>query len=205
MALLSEEEKRRIEAAIREVEGHTAGELVVAIARQSSDYALTRAVAALLWATALALLTHYLWPGVGAGWLLLPLPAAFALFYWLWGLPPLLRLLLPRAAVEQAVVAKAFELFARQGLYLTRANTGLLVLVSEREHHVVLLGDRGLDIEIQESGWRRHTDDLTAAIRAGRATEGLLAVIAAIGGVLAEKHPRPDDDTNELDDHVIEL
>jgi putative membrane protein len=113
------------------------------------------------------------------------------------------RLLLPRAETGRAVERRAFELFAARGLHRTRDRTGMLILVSELERRVVILGDEGIHASVGDGGWREHVDHVIAAIQRGNPLDGLLEVIERLGAVHAERLPVRPDDANELPDDVI--
>ena len=46
---------------------------------------------------------------------------------------------------------------------------------------------------------------LVTAVRDGRAGDGMVAAVTAIGAILAEHFPKTADNPNELPDRVIEL
>jgi putative membrane protein len=204
MALLSSGDKERVQAAVKGIEGTTSGEVVVAVVPRSAAYDLWRCGAALLWAVATALLVFELSPALPGRWLLVSVVPLAAAWYLVLGAAPLLARLVPAALEQRAVLAKAFELFAEHGVANTRDRTGVLILVSELERRVVILGDRAVNAAVGPDGWKAEVGKLTVAIAEGRAAVGLLAVLEGIGSVLAERFPRRADDTNELPDRVIE-
>ena len=78
-----------------------------------------------------------------------------------------------------------------------------MILLSELEHRVVILGDSGIHALVGESGWREHVDRIVARIHEGRAAEGVLETIAVLEPLLAEHAPRRADDQNELANTVV--
>jgi putative membrane protein len=204
MALLDDPARERIAAAVQAAEARTSGEIVVAVVPQSAGYELRRALAALAWALLSCVVVVELWPAFPAVLALAAVVPAFAVYYAVFATTPLLRLLVPGAAADAAVLAKAHELFARAGVHATRERTGVLLLVSELEHKVVLLGDRGIDAVQGEAGWQREVSELVDALKGGRAAEGIVATVERLGAILAERFPRRSDDQNELSDRVIE-
>jgi putative membrane protein len=113
------------------------------------------------------------------------------------------RLLISKRAAEQAVEVRAFAVFAGRGLHRTRERTGLLILLSELERRVVILGDSGIHAVVGEGGWRVHVDRIVQAIHDGRAGQGVLETLEVLEPVLAERAPRSADDTNELENRVV--
>ncbi|MDQ2646537.1 MAG: TPM domain-containing protein [Myxococcota bacterium] len=203
MSLVSESEAAEIEKAIARIEGKTSSELVVAVIEQSHDYAGPRALFAFGWTLAATLALHYFVEQLSSWWLIpLEVPIGLAL-YALLGLPALRRLTVPRAFAEEAVQARAFSVFAERGLHRTRDRTGLLILLSELEHRVVILGDTGIHELVGDSGWQEHVARIVERVREGKAAQGILECLDALEPLLAQKAPRREDDENELEDRVI--
>jgi putative membrane protein len=201
MSLLSEADCKRIEEAVRELEAKSATELVVAVVPRSDDYWQGRLAVAVAWSLAAALALHELAQVPAFLAILLQVPVGLATFV-LFGHGALGRLLLPKGAAV-AVERRAFELFAGRGLAQTRDRTGMLILVSELEHRVVILGDRGIHERVGDAGWQDHVEHVIAAIRRGEAARGLLEVIERLGRAHAELNPTRAGDTNELPDELV--
>jgi len=203
MSLLSETDTAEIEKAVQRIESKTSTELVVAVVERSHDYAGPRALFAFGWTLATTLAVHYFFEELSSWWLIpLQFPIGLAL-YALLGVPALRRLTVPRALAEEAVQARAFALFAERGLHRTRDRTGLLLLLSELEHRVVILGDSGIHELVGDSGWKEHVDRVVARVREGKAAQGILESLDALEPLLAQKAPRRHDDENELEDRVL--
>jgi putative membrane protein len=203
MSVISEADCRRIEDAVRELEKKSATELVVAIVPRSADYWQARLVVAVAWSLAAAHALLQFRPDIPAYWaILLQVPIGFATFV-LFGRGALARLLLPRGAARAAAERRALELFAARGLTRTRDRTGMLILISELEHRVVILGDQGIHERVGDAGWQEHVDHVVAAIHRGEAARGVLEVIERLGAAHSELNPVRAGDTNELPDHVV--
>jgi putative membrane protein len=189
-----------VSAAIRDAEKHTSGQIVCVLAHSSSAYAHVP----ILWASALALFTP--WPLIHlTEWsveriFLLQLVVfivAGLLFSWmpvrLWLVPrPLQRVRAHRAALEQFVV---------RGISRTKNRTGVLIFVSLAEHYARIVADEGIAAKVQHADWQDAVDALTAHMRDGRITEGLIAAVERCGAVLATRAP-PDGSPNELPDRL---
>lgn len=202
--LLSDSDRERIESSIRQIERRSALEVVVAVVRRSADYWQLRVALSASWALAGACAVLRFLPGSHPLWAVLAQIPIAVLTYWAFGLPLLHRLLIPKVYSARAVHARAFQLFAERGLHHTREHTGLLLLVSELERRVVILGDSGLDAQVGESGWQHHIDALVKRIREGRTVDGVLEVLAEIEASASSALPARADDSNELPDAVIE-
>ena len=203
MGLLSSEQAAAVEQAIARVESRSGTELVVAVVERSDDYVAPRALVTFGWTLALSLAAAFFLPKLPPWWLIpLQMPLA-AVLYALFSRPRLCRRLIPRGRAELAVQARAYSVFAERGLHRTRERTGLLILLSELEHRVVILGDSGIHALVGESGWREHVDRIVARIHEGRAAEGVLETIAVLEPLLAEHAPRRADDQDELANAVV--
>jgi putative membrane protein len=204
MALLDDADRKRIEAAIRALETRTQAEVVVAVVGRSTHAWLERAVVAGAAALVAGLAFLEALPHVdGRLALFVELGVGFAAFALL-GLTPLERLLVSRARASREVEERAFALFARHGLYRTRSHAGVLLLVSERERRVVILGDQAIDARLGQAGWQAHIDQLVLAIRHGEAARGILDLLDRLGGVLAELCPAEAQNDDELSNTVIQ-
>jgi putative membrane protein len=203
MSMLSEADGRRIEEAIRALEKKSATELVVAVIPRSGDYWRARLVVAVAWSLAAAHALLQFRPDLPPYLaVLLQVPVGIATFY-VFGRGTLARQLLPRGAATESVERRALELFSSRGLTRTRDRTGMLILVSELERRVVILGDRGIHERVGDAGWREHVDHVIEAIHDGELTRGLLEVIERLGAAHAASNPIRADDANELPDDVV--
>jgi len=204
-SLLGEEDRRRIAAAIRDVESRTSGELVTIVARTSDSYAAFPLLAAAF----LALLT----PAVA--WIAAPdldpldvytvqltvfiVVAAAALWR------PLRMRLVPLAVRRRQASRLAREQFHALGLDQTRGRTGILLFVSVAERYVEILADRGIDEKVPLGTWKEIVAAFTRQVRERKIADGFVGALTACGALLIAHFPRADDDRNELPDVLIEL
>lgn len=202
-SLLSEEDAREVEAAVARVEQRSATEIVVAVVPSSGTYLRWRVLLAMGWGLAGTVGLHFLWPTLPVLELLVIQPLLTAAVYAVCGVPWIYRSLIPPEEAERAVARRAFALFAEHGVHRTRDRTGLLILISELEHQVVILGDSGLDARLHAEGWAAEVSHLVTRIREGEAKRGLLEVLEHFEPILAELAPVRPDDTNELPDAVV--
>ena len=181
--MISAEDRERLAHAIRDAEAGTAGEIVVVLAGEASGY---RTVP-ILWALLCALATP--WPLI-----------------WITTLGPS-RIFLVQLAVALILsvvlsLPKRHEFMAR-GLTRTRDRTGVLIYVAAAEHYAEILADTGIADRVDQEVWRAAIAELIDAIKAGRAGDGLLAVVHRVGAILAEHAPPHADDADELPNKVI--
>jgi putative membrane protein len=202
MKSLSEAGRTKIEATIADIEQRTAAELVVATVEQSGSYSEVKLGYALAAALGGAAVLHLCVPELPVAYLLWLQLAAASATWLLCSWPWLLGRVVPRAYLTQSVEQRAQLAFLEHALFETRDRTGVLILISELEHRVVILGDSGIHGKVQTAGWQSHIGHIVEAIRKGRAEDGICETLRAIGEVLiAEFPPRPDD-VNELDNAV---
>jgi putative membrane protein len=202
MAVLSEPELAYVERCIAEVEHHTAAEVVVATLAAADDYDDVRIFYAGAGSLMLCGIVHLAVPQLTLSALFMLQIALYIALCKLITLPAVLGRLLPRERAARAVSIAAERLFLTHRVFETRAQTGVLILLSELEHRVCVLGDRGAHAVVQDAGWESFASAITESIRAKRAAEGLGKVIYALGNALSQGLPRPDDDVNELDNRV---
>jgi putative membrane protein len=198
MALFSELERKQIAQAIADVETSTSGELVVVHTARSDDYALFRAAFAFFLSLGLADMLHFFGIPLEPSLLLLTVAALGTSLFWVSGLSPLLRLLVPGRMLAQVCMQRALRAMIEEGVTETRDRSGVLIFLSEAEHRVVILADRGINERVEEGEWDRDVQALVGSLKRGNATAGLIEAIARIGSLLTESFPPREDDTNEL-------
>ena len=188
MRLFDQADKGRIETAIAELETRTAAEVVVAVVPHSGRPWLLRAVVSFGVALMAGVIFLELgtrdprWsPFVELGVALV----AFAVLGW----RPLERLLVAPAVAKRDVEEEAFALFARHGVSRTRGRTGVLILLSELERRVVILGDQAIHERLGGEGWQAH---------------GVVDVLGDLTPVLSEIAPLSGVNDDELSNRVID-
>jgi putative membrane protein len=189
-----------IEAAVREVEARSAGEIVPYAVERSDRYVRAAWTAATLGALAASLAaalgywTGEVWGGPVALWIALPAAAGAALG----GLsalvvPSLRRALVPVEVMAERVQQRAARAFLDEEVFRTRDRTGILILVSLFEHRVVVLADRGLDGHVAPREWEDVVSDIAAGIRRGQPGAALAEGIRRCASLATRFPPRPDD------------
>ena len=202
--LLNDENQKRVARAIAAIERDTDAELVTVLARQADDYRYIP----LLWAALLSLLVPLvlaflpIWLSaletLLAQWTVLVLLAL--LFRW----PPLMMALVPRRVKQWRAANLARRTFLDQGLHHTQGGTGLLIFVSEAEHYVEILADRGIAAKVPDERWKSIVDTFTGHVKQGEVLNGFLECIASCGDELILKIPATEQ-KNELPNHLVLL
>ena len=208
---LSEDERARISAAVAEAEKLTAGEIVVMIIPASYHYPMANVIGAAAFALALGLILtpligRWLWIGSQNMWLFLGLFTVFFILFHevikhtLW----LKRHFISHKEIDAEVEEAAVTHFFNHGLYRTRDKTGVLVLISVFERRVWVLADQGINAEVPEGQWDEIVKMITDGIKQKRAVDAICAAIEKIGALLASHFPVKPDDTDELENVIVE-
>lgn len=202
--MISQDDHARVSGAIRDAEDLTAGEIVVVVAGQASDYRTLP----LLWSLLAALFTP--WPliwftALGTSRIFMAQLAVAVVLSLLLSRPTQRMSLVPRFVKHALAHEAAAREFARRGMARTRERTGVLIYVALAEHHAEILADTGIAERVGPDAWTGIIAELTAAIRQGRIGDGLVAAVGRAGAILAEHAPPRFDDEDELPNKVILL
>ncbi|HEY2356917.1 MAG TPA: TPM domain-containing protein [Phenylobacterium sp.] len=230
MQTLSPSDLVAIEAAVRQAEARTTGEIYCVVTEESSHYGETP----IAWAAGVALLgpallllggVHVTVPDIFASWTASDVGAAIeaavrhaligaialqaALFIataLIVSIPSVRRALTPRSLKRLRVQRRAAEQFIAKNLHLTRDRTGILIFVSLGEHMAELIADDGIADHVEPHVWDRAMAALTDGLKRGQPEAGFAAAVGLCADVLAEHFPaRPGDNPNELPDAVVVL
>jgi putative membrane protein len=204
MALLNESEQRQVAAAINAVERETDAELVTVLAARADDYTYIP----LLWASVLALLVpgalNYFGGWLSAQELLLVQWLSFAGLSLLLRIPALTSRLIPRAVRHWRAANMARRQFLEHNLHHTAGATGMLIFVSEAEHYVEILVDRGISAQLPDETWQAIVATFTQQVKQGQTLQGFLGCIEACGAQL-KQHVPATHQRNELPNHLVVL
>jgi putative membrane protein len=228
--MLSDNDRTRIEQAIKAAEAGTTGEIYCVVGQESSDYrevpVAWGAIAALLGpAVLLAAGIHVTAPDdLGVGWSAAQMSSAaeaaaraalsgaillqgalFVVVAIVVAIPPIRRFMTPRGLKRERVRRRAQEQFLAKNLQATRERTGVLIYVSAQEHMAELIADEGIAAKVEDLVWDDAMRRLMEGFKAGRPADGFEAAIGACGAILAEHFPPSGDNPNELSDSVVVL
>jgi len=191
--VLTEADKRALDARIAALEARTGVQVVTAVVPRADAYpelpwtafALGASLAGLVvvvldiaqpaWMTGDVALSHVL-PVLGTGLL------AAILVAWV---PALAHLLLGRARAAGETRQFAQALFLDHDLARTRTRTAVLLLVTLFERRVELIADHGHDGRIGADEWRTVVDAATSGLARGDGTAALLAALDRLEALLA--------------------
>jgi putative membrane protein len=197
--------RRRIAAAIQDVEQGTRAELVAAIAGRADGYR-SHALLAGLTAGLLAGLAAWAWlPWPGAGEILAAELVAFLVVYALAAFTPLGLHIVPAARKRRMAARLAQLLFLERGLASTEERCGVLFFVAAAERYVEIIADRGIDRAVEPGAWQQIVDAFTAAVKRGEVEQGFVVAIEALDALLARHYPPEGDNPNRIPDRLVEL
>jgi putative membrane protein len=205
MALLDATALERVRAAVARAEMRTDAEIVTVLCAASDE----DETPALLWAALAALLLPaavVLSGGIAAAveTVLLAQVATFCVGALACRHLPWLRVrLVPQRLRVWRAAAMARHQFLERSLHHTAGESGVLIFVSEAEHYVEILVDRGVAARVDDARWRGIVERFVEDVRGGRVAEGFERAIDACGDVLAQALPRTPADRNELADRLF--
>ena len=224
---LTSDDYTRITRAIAGAETRTSGEIFCVLAGQVSSY---RDIS-LGWAAAAALILPLslvplgfdaTWlPGFGNGWEVAHLAArevtvgrtlsayaivqaaVFLAVFMITSIPPIRRVVTPRAVRRARVRRVALSQFLAHGLQMTEGRTGVLIFAAMADHQVEVIADEGIHARVDQDVWAGAVEVLVRGLRANRPVEGFEQAIDLCGQVLAEQFPPGERNANEIADRLV--
>ncbi len=199
-----------IRSAVEEAERRTSGEIVPYAVPASDAYlnALWKGAALGAVTGPLAALAVYYAAGLWGThlnlWISLPAAAGAAAGFLLAAyVTPVKRWLAGDEMLDLRTGQRASMAFLEQEVFRTRDRTGILLFLSLFEHRVVVLGDAGINKQVEQSQWEGIVAGAVAGIRAGRPGAALAEAIRQCGELL-ERHgvALQPEDFNELPDEL---
>ena len=200
---LTDEAKKALTEAVREVEACTSAELMVAVRARSGSYLHADLIAGIL--TALAALAFLLFSEREFGLLAFIVDTAVAGL--LGGLIasrfPGLRRLLTRPAVRRRFAETAARsLFVEKRVHGTAGRTGFLLYVAVLEREAVVVTDVGLEALAATETWQRTIAEIEAGVRQGEDGIRIADRVRSFASLCGPALPRMADDVDELSNEV---
>lgn len=204
MKIINKLDKQAIADLITKVESNTDAEFVAVLAKQSDDYRYIP----LLWAALVALLLPAVLL-VSPFWLttveiFLMQWAVFFVAILIFRIPSLRIHLIPKSVRFRRASNLARRQFLENNLHHTQGETGVLLFVSEAEHYVEIIADRGINNQVEQKEWQAIIDAFVAAIKSGNTQKGFIECITRCGEILT-RHVPSTHEKDELPNHLIEL
>ena len=217
---LDQNGSEKIQNAVKNAESKTSGEIAVCLAAESSDYSVWELFASLLcsvfcYAVMLPFSENIRRFYEQINWLSPEwyLPATFGIasfitvliFFFIFNIPCLDRLIIPRDYRAKTVSKRAFAAFAETGVYCTEHHNRILIYVSYLERQVRIIADKGISEKISDDLWQLIADSLSSELEKGNAVSAYCDAIEKCGELLAEHFPIQKGDVNELPDGLLIL
>ncbi len=213
-SFLSEDEQQKIIRSVKEVEKLTSGEIVPMLVSSSYHYPLSNMIGGLSISLILAIIVttvlsvQKMWGGLNIFdmWVF---PVVFMISFLIFHeiikrVLFLKRPFISAAEIKEEVEEAALTSFYRKGLNNTRDQTGILIFISVFERMTWVLADRGINEKVEPSVWQEIIDMITAGIKGKRQGEAICSAVKRCGEILKKHFPIKPDDTDELDNLIIE-
>ncbi|NKB38718.1 MAG: hypothetical protein GKR93_16415 [Gammaproteobacteria bacterium] len=204
MALLNDEQLKQVSDAIEAAEKETDAELVTVLASKADNYFYIPT----LWAALLALLipallrfTHF-W--LSADDLFMLQWLVFIVLALVFRIPAVMMHLVPKSIRYWRASNLARRQFLENNLHHTKGETGVLIFVSEAEHYVEIIADRGISAHVSNEQWQEIVNNFIASIKQGQTQQGFIDCISACGTLLHQYAPNTGE-LNELPNHLVVL
>jgi putative membrane protein len=211
---LTDAERQTVEACVKEVEKNTSGEIVPMVVSSSYHYPMSNMIGGLIFAlliavgVTLAYSFQKAWGGVTAMdlWLF---PAVFAVSFLIFHelvkrIAGLKRIFITKAEITEEVEEAALTSFYRNGLNNTRDRTGILIFISVFERKAYVLADEGINAKVDTAVWQELVELVVNGIKEHRQAEGICRAVGRCGELIQEHFPIKKDDTDELDNLIVE-
>ncbi|AAC65549.1 hypothetical protein TPADAL_0570 [Treponema pallidum subsp. pallidum DAL-1] len=210
----------RIQRTVARVEGHTDGEVALALIKESDSYSVYELFFALVLAGAcfcvqLSMVSvleqafaRFFWAPPSwymPAFMVASSVAACVLFFFIANIPWVDRALVPGPLKQQKSYARAVRHFVESGVCNTRNRTGILIFISVLERRVLVLADVGVSAYVPAREWTELCQIITAGLRSRRAADALCEALTRVEQVLATRMPPQKKSSNELPDGLVIL
>lgn len=226
----TENEKKMVEAAIKEAESRTSGEIVAMIVDKSDEYRdvdvfagiISAAIisifpAEIVYANSEAILSKMIpsmswFSQVPDGARFITGLSVFIALTVILHLPLkflfmkflfLKRFLISINRMDAEVQERALRAFHEHGLGETKDATGVLFLLSILERRVYVLADHGIYAKIKQETLDKYAASIGKGIASGKGAEALCSAIRDAGTELEKHFPGRKDDKNELSNRIV--
>lgn len=100
---------------------------------------------------------------------------------------------------------RAYEVFAREGVWDTAENSGALLYINWADRDIEIVADRGINAQVMQEQWEAICQVIEQAFRAGRFEDGVIDGIEQITALLTQHFPAASDNPDELSDRPVLL
>ena len=107
----------------------------------------------------------------------------------LFRVPAATMALVPKSVKHWRAASLARRQFLEHNLHHTKGETGVLIFISEAEHYVEIIADRGISRHVSNDQWQAIVNELTSRIRNKQTLNGIVRCIEACGEKLKQHAP----------------
>lgn len=100
------------------------------------------------------------------------------------------------------VMLAASNAFKKLEIDKTEQRNGVLIFLALEDHKVAILGDEGINNQVEEDYWQCTLDVMLPYFRKNEIAEGVCAALDRVGAKLSELFPCIGKTDNELDDSI---
>jgi putative membrane protein len=202
---LEKHEEARIEAAIRDCERSTGGQIVCVLADSAMVHrtalpVLLAAVVSLSVPWLLVVLTQ-----LPVLTVLLLQALTFVVLLAVATVPSIERALIPPAVRRALAWRLAAEQFVVRGVSRTSDRSGILIFVARAERYARIVADEGIANQVPAAQWRAAVEVLVTHMREDRVADGFVAAIVACTNILKAHRPPGAEGRNALPDRVYQI
>ena len=207
---LSSAARKRVTEAVTAAEKNTAGEIVVVMARMSSDHVHVPLHIATGVALAVPLITPFVdsfsdFEEVSIFAIFFVQLAVFIAVALLFSIPTLRYLVTPKRLLRKHSHQLAAAQYLASNIVATQGRTGVLIFVSLFERYVEVIGDQAISSKLKPGDWDKIVKEMLPLLRDKRTPDALVLAVERCGALLAKHFPPGDKNPNELSDQFIVL
>lgn len=202
MALLKEKELGLVAQAIAVIEKQTDAELVTVLAKRSDNYYYIPALIAAMIALAVPVLLKLTPLWLDADELLMAQWLTFLVCAAVFRVPAIMMRLVPASIKQWRASSMARRQFLDNNLHHTAGDMGVLIFVSQAEHYVEIIADRGIAQHVSHEQWKQIVDQFTDDVKAGNVESGFIDCIERCGELMKQYAPATSV-KNELPNHLV--
>ena len=205
--VISDENRIKIEEAVKAAEKKTSAEIVPVIVGRSSTIGHVFPLL-FLFLSCLFLLSP-IWEGFNEIWGGATLQRIFSfviLFVFAWGLSRLKfvqRFCVSKADMEQQAAQRAELEYSQRVLSRTKDQTGVLLMISLLEKRSFLIAEKGVNEHFPEGTWEKALTKLSKLAHKEGIELAFCDALNDLSDQLSEKLPIQEDDTNEISNELI--
>ncbi|MCR4784589.1 MAG: hypothetical protein K6A35_08770 [bacterium] len=188
---------KRVEDAVEKIEAKSDTEIVVVIAKQSSDYEYINYMLAMIWLMFFLCIFPftplYEFPLiVNIATIFFAIAVSLLLLFFGGRSDRIKRIFMHKKNIQQTVMNAALQIFMLENVSATRGRTGVLIYFSMLERRVVIMPDLGIDSKVPNSLINVFTSKINSAPTLEQSEKAFFEVMEQMEADLAKVCPIPE-------------